>query len=140
MDTNSIRKRASDLNLSHVAWAKLTSSRGQKIWQPEISAWLSGAAPLKSDKQERLVAMLEELERMVATSPVKIDMRTTESIEQALAVMPSLVEAHRRIIIEENSGAPATFTPAWPARSAEGAKVTSPKAAELLSTEIEVAS
>jgi|HubBroStandDraft_4_1064222.scaffolds.fasta_scaffold914005_1 uncharacterized protein YqcC (DUF446 family) len=134
MNLVSIRKRASNLNLSHAVWAKLTSARGeQKIWQPEISAWLSDAAPLKKEKQDRLVAVLEELENLVETSPVRIDMRTVESIEEALAVMPALVDINRERIIKNNSTVPfAVATPSWPARAY--AKAT-PSAAKLLAEE-----
>jgi|ERR1700693_1927013 len=132
MDLTSIRKRASNINLSFKVWAKLTSSGGQKIHQPEISAWLSGDEPLKVDKQERLVAMLEELETMVASSPVRIDMRTAESIEEALAVLPALVDINRERIIKNTSTVPvAVATPSWPARSAKNVKVP-PAAARLL--------
>jgi hypothetical protein len=132
MDLISIRKRANDINLPLHVWAQLTSRGCQKIHRPELSAWLSGDSSLKADKVERLLDMLAQLEKMVAASPVKIDMRSAESIEQALNIMPELLEAQRHVAIKKNSIAPvAVSRPVWPAKSDDGIRAT-PEASRLL--------
>lgn len=83
-DLKSIRHRAERISLPFHTWAKLASEPGSKLHQPQVSGWLNGTPP-SAVKVERLLKVLEQVEDLVASTAIKVDLTDADNVRAAIA-------------------------------------------------------
>ena len=88
-DLKSIKTRALNIGLPFRVWAKLASEPGSIVHQPQISNWFDGIAP-SADKQKRLIAVLESVEDLCASTVAKISLTDADNVRTALAKLAEI--------------------------------------------------
>jgi hypothetical protein len=88
-DLKSIRQRAERICLPFKVWGRLASTPESKIHQPNLSNWLDGEKTSES-KVKRLLAVLRQVEDLVAAAKVRPDLSDEPNVRLALQTLAQI--------------------------------------------------